>query len=63
MSGRRRGPELHVGDRVPLRLRDVGVAKESLMEIVDHAMDDWSITRMPRRPSRDEPTGLLAQAW
>jgi alcohol dehydrogenase class IV len=48
---------------VPLRLRDVGVAKESLTEIVDHAMDDWPITRLPRRPSRDELTGLPARAW
>jgi hypothetical protein len=33
------------------------------MEIVDYAMDEWSITRVLRRPSRDELTGLLAQAW
>lgn len=45
---------------VPLRLRDVGMAKESLMEIVDHAMDDWSSTRTPASviPRRaDRPAG------
>jgi alcohol dehydrogenase class IV len=48
---------------VPLRLRDAGVGNESLAEIADHAMDDWSITRVPRRPSRDDLAALLAEAW
>jgi alcohol dehydrogenase class IV len=39
------------------------VGNESLAEIADHAMDDWSITRVPRRPSRDDLAALLAEAW
>ena len=48
---------------VPTRLRDVGVTSESLAEIVDHVMEDWTLTRVPRRPSRDDLTVLLAEAW
>ncbi|MCI0143014.1 iron-containing alcohol dehydrogenase [Arthrobacter bambusae] len=48
---------------VPGRLRDVGIARDSLDAVVDHAMEDWAITRVPRRASREELTKLLEGAW
>jgi alcohol dehydrogenase class IV len=48
---------------VPLRLRDVGVAGDSLPEIIAHALDDWFITRVPRTVDRHDLEGLLHAAW
>ena len=48
---------------VPARLRDVGVDHDALSEIADHALDDWSITRVPRPVDRDAVTELLETAW
>ena len=48
---------------VPRRLRDVGVAKESLDEIVEHAMGDWAITAGPRMPEADDVREILRRAW
>jgi alcohol dehydrogenase class IV len=48
---------------VPGRLRDVDVTQEALPEIVEHALDDWSITRVPRPADRDDLTALLDAAW
>nr|WP_277345785.1 iron-containing alcohol dehydrogenase family protein [Nocardioides sp. JQ2195] len=47
----------------PVRLRDVGIAREDLDSIVDHALDDWSLSQAPRRPSRTELQELLRSAW
>ena len=49
--------------KVPARLRDVGVVGESLSEIVDHTLDDWAVTRIPRAAGRDELTELVHAAW
>jgi alcohol dehydrogenase class IV len=48
---------------VPARLRDAGVASEVLSEVVDHATDDWSLTRVPRHASPDDLKELLRAAW
>jgi alcohol dehydrogenase class IV len=48
---------------VPARLRDVGVPREALPEIVDHAVEDWSLTRIPRPAGRAELAALLEEAW
>lgn len=48
---------------VPQRLRDVGVSQEALVEVTDHALDDWSITRVPRAVDRDGLLDLLQTAW
>jgi hypothetical protein len=48
---------------VPERLRDVGVKRAVLPELVEQAMDDWSLTRVPRPVQRDELTDLLHAAW
>jgi alcohol dehydrogenase class IV len=48
---------------VPRRLRDVDFPQEAIAEVADHALDDWSITRVPRPVSRDELTRLLQAAW
>lgn len=48
---------------VPLRLREVGVAHDSLHEIIDHALDDWFITRVPRNVGRHDLEELLHAAW
>jgi len=48
---------------VPARLRDVGVEQETLPEIVEAAIDDWSITRVPRAVQRQDLADLLQAAW
>lgn len=48
---------------VPRRLRDIGVAEESLEEAAAHAMDDWAITTGPRVPDREDVVNLLNNAW
>jgi alcohol dehydrogenase class IV len=48
---------------VPVRLRDVGVPREALEDIVEAALDDWSITRVPRPVEREDLTDLLSAAW
>jgi alcohol dehydrogenase class IV len=48
---------------VPARLRDVDVEHEVLGEIVDAAIDDWSITRVPRAVQRQDLADLLEAAW
>ncbi len=48
---------------VPARLRDVGMTKAALAEVAGHAMDDWAITRVPRRVERPELDQLLHAAW
>lgn len=49
--------------KLPSRLRDVGVAKESIDEIADHAMDDWTLSRVPRPVQKRDITELLQAAW
>jgi alcohol dehydrogenase class IV len=48
---------------VPSRLRDVGVAHESIPEIVEHALGDWALGRVPRAAGTQELTSLLESAW
>jgi alcohol dehydrogenase class IV len=48
---------------VPVRLRDVGIPRDALPEIVDHALEDWSLTRIPRPAGRAELEALLEEAW
>jgi alcohol dehydrogenase class IV len=48
---------------VPARLRDVGITRCALAEVADHAMDDWAITRVPRRVERPALDELLHAAW
>lgn len=47
----------------PRRLQDIGVAEDSLPEVVEHAMDDWSITAGPRTADTDDVRDLLQRAW
>jgi alcohol dehydrogenase class IV len=48
---------------VPSRLRDVGVLESSLPEIVEHAMNDWTLTQIPRPADRADIDQLLRAAW
>jgi alcohol dehydrogenase class IV len=48
---------------VPTRLRDVSVSQEALSEIEDAAIDDWSITKVPRPVQREDLAQLLQAAW
>ncbi|GAA1917402.1 iron-containing alcohol dehydrogenase family protein [Microbacterium aoyamense] len=48
---------------VPDRLRDVGIARDDLAVAVDHAFEDWSLTRVPKRPDRADLVGILDAAW
>ncbi|MYW96209.1 iron-containing alcohol dehydrogenase [Amycolatopsis rubida] len=47
----------------PRKLQDIGVAEDSLAEVVSHAMDDWAITAGPRPPEEQDVRELLAGAW
>ncbi|RZL82286.1 MAG: iron-containing alcohol dehydrogenase [Rhodococcus sp. (in: high G+C Gram-positive bacteria)] len=55
--------EVLTAARIPLRLRDVGVERADLADIVDHALHDWAITAVPRPVDRDGLHGILDQAW
>lgn len=48
---------------IPTRLRDVGISAEALPEIIEHALDDWSITQSPRRVDSEGLAELLGSAW
>jgi alcohol dehydrogenase class IV len=48
---------------LPARLRDAGVVDTVLPQVADHAMDDWSLTQVPRRAGHDDLMGLLQAAW
>jgi alcohol dehydrogenase class IV len=48
---------------IPARLRDVGLTRAALAEVADHTMDDWAITRAPRRVDRPALDELLDAAW
>ncbi|SQD95376.1 MULTISPECIES: iron-containing alcohol dehydrogenase family protein [unclassified Parafrankia] len=48
---------------VPRRLRDVGVDRAALPEIIEHAMDDWAVTRVPRPATREDLEALLDRVW
>ena len=48
---------------VPSRLRDAGVDRQAIPQIVAHTLDDWVITQIPRPISREELHALLAAAW
>ncbi|KQW42654.1 alcohol dehydrogenase [Nocardioides sp. Root1257] len=48
---------------VPRRLRDVGVHQGALDEIAEHALGDWTLTRIPRRAGRSELLTVLQEAW
>ena len=48
---------------VPTRLREIGLAREDLDAIAEHALEDWSMTRVPRPAGPDELRELLHSAW
>lgn len=48
---------------VPKRLRDVGVAYDAIPKIIEHALQDWALGRVPRRAGDEELTLLLDEAW
>ena len=48
---------------VPARLRDVGVERSLLPDVVDHALDDWTLARVPRPAGRMQLAALLESAW
>jgi alcohol dehydrogenase class IV len=47
---------------VPARLHAVGVEQEALPEIVRAAIDDWSITRVPKAGQQQDIADLLEAA-
>jgi alcohol dehydrogenase class IV len=49
--------------RVPARLRELGVRRGALSEIAEHAMDDWTLTRVPRTVKCEDLIALLEAAW
>jgi alcohol dehydrogenase class IV len=49
---------------LPRRLRDLGVTRESLYLIAEHAMGDWFLQKNPRAVTCvAELTELLDRAW
>lgn len=47
----------------PSRLRDIGIAKESLPQVAEHTLGDWSVTTVPRPVTREDLEELLRTAW
>jgi alcohol dehydrogenase class IV len=47
----------------PSRLRDIGIAREAIPDIVKHTLDDWVITQIPRPISAEELGALLDATW
>jgi alcohol dehydrogenase class IV len=47
----------------PLRLRDVGIDREVFPAVVEHALNDFASTTVPRRAEREELAALLESAW
>jgi len=48
---------------VPARLRDTGLARDALPEVVGHTLNDWALTRVPRQVGHDDLMDLLNAAW
>jgi alcohol dehydrogenase class IV len=48
---------------IPSRLRDVGVTYESIPQIVEHALGDWALGRVPRAAGADELTAIVDSVW
>ncbi|HEX4088596.1 MAG TPA: iron-containing alcohol dehydrogenase family protein [Trebonia sp.] len=48
---------------VPSRLRDVGITRAALPDIVEHTFNDWVITQVPRPIGPGELGTLLDAAW
>lgn len=48
---------------LPRRLRDVGIVADALPQVAAHTMDDWSLTRVPRRVEYEDVLRLLQAAW
>lgn len=48
---------------VPVRLRDVGLAREDVTKVVDLAEDDWFLSAVPRPATRAQLEELLDHAW
>lgn len=49
--------------QIPPRLRDVGIDRGDLLDIVDYALGDWAITAAPRPADREGLLTILDQAW
>ena len=48
---------------VPARLRDSGIDESDLAPAIDHILDDWATTTVPRPVDRDGLAELLQAAW
>jgi len=48
---------------IPHRLRDVDLTQPDLIEVVEHTVDDWTLTRVPRTAHRADLLELLEDAW
>jgi alcohol dehydrogenase class IV len=55
--------ELCAGLGVPRRLRDVDVERSDLDGIAEHTLNDWTLTRIPRRADREDLLAVLEAAW
>jgi alcohol dehydrogenase class IV len=55
--------ELCHGLGVPRRLRDVDVERSDLDGIAEHTLNDWTLTRIPRRADREDLLAVLEAAW
>jgi len=48
---------------LPRRLREAGLHRDALPHVVDHTLDDWFITRVPRPADRAQLEEILRQAY
>jgi alcohol dehydrogenase class IV len=55
--------EVLAGLDLPTRLRDVGVDGGVLLEITEHALDDWVVASSPHPPTHDDLLALLRTVW
>ena len=48
---------------VPRRLRAIGLPVEAIPDVVEHVLNDWTLTRIPAQVGAPELTELLNSAW
>lgn len=47
----------------PRTLREIGISKSVLDEVIEHTLDDWFITRVPKKVDRAALRNILESAW
>jgi alcohol dehydrogenase class IV len=48
---------------LPQRLREVGIARDSIELIASHAMNDWTLSQVPRPVKQIDLIQILNDVW